>query len=233
MVTRPSVARRRCARRWTRSSSPWGRRRSTSEPQRASRASASAGGSASPPHRTFSRPSPRQPASISIRHVAGVACITVAFGAVQQLRQPRPVGRDLAAGQDDATAHGQRQEQLQRRNVERQRRDGQQRVAGRDARLTGHGGQQVNDGPVGHDDALGPPGRAGGIQHVGRVFRRALRPAGPASPSSAAASSTRTTRAPWGGRRSSSAGCVSSAAGAESETMSASRAGGKSGSSGT
>ena len=58
----------------TRSSSRWGRRRSRARRRAAPSAPARSGGSASPPHSALRRRSPAQPASSSMRQVAGVAC---------------------------------------------------------------------------------------------------------------------------------------------------------------
>ena len=77
---------------------------------------------------------PRQPASSSSRQVAGVAWRNVIARVVEPLGEPGAVGGHVAADQLDPRADDQRQEELQRGDVERERRDGQQRVARRSSR---------------------------------------------------------------------------------------------------
>ncbi len=127
--TRPRPRRRaRPAAPSTRSSSRSGRTCSTAQPTRGSSRAASSRGNASPPHSTLSRRSPSQPASSSIRQVAGVACIDVI--ACRASRRPSSSPSEACVPRRDPpgapTISGR--QQLQAGDVERQRGDGQQHV---------------------------------------------------------------------------------------------------------
>ncbi|MNK78603.1 hypothetical protein D3C87_982400 [compost metagenome] len=89
---------------------------------------------------------------------------------VERLRQAVAVHGDLALHHHQFGARRQRQQQVGHGHVERQRGDGGDAVGRADARFALHPLQQVRHAPVVRDDALGQAGRAGGVDHIGRVF---------------------------------------------------------------
>jgi hypothetical protein len=82
---------------------------------------------------------------------------------VERGAQRGAVGSDRAAGEHDLRARDQRHEQLERRDVERQRRHREQRVARRRAEPGLHVDEQVGEAAVPDGDALGPPRRPRGV----------------------------------------------------------------------
>ena len=87
----------------------------------------------------------------------------------EQGAQRGAVEQRVAAGEGQLGAHAQRQQQLEDRDVETQRRDGDEMVARSQSRLTRHAGQEVDDRTVRNDHALGLTGRARGVDHVRRI----------------------------------------------------------------
>ncbi len=86
--------------------------------------------------------------------------------------QAREVGRVLVAagpGEHQRGAVDQRPEELPHRHVEARGRLLQHAVVGREAVARLHPLQAVDDGAMRHHRALGPAGRARGVDHVGRV----------------------------------------------------------------
>ncbi|OIQ74964.1 hypothetical protein GALL_433730 [mine drainage metagenome] len=74
------------------------------------------------------------------------------------------------AGEHDPRAGGERKQQLQHGNVERQGGHGEQDISGPHPRRARHAGEEIDHRAVRHLHALGPPGGARGVDHVGRVF---------------------------------------------------------------
>ena len=88
----------------------------------------------------------------------------------QPAHQPFAIQRVVPARQHDPRALDQRQVQLQRRDVERQRRHGQQHVRFSQARLTPHRLEQVHQRTVRNGNAFRAPGRARGEDHICQVL---------------------------------------------------------------
>jgi hypothetical protein len=80
-----------------------------------------------------------------------------------------PVGGDVTLDKLDAPSNDQGEEQLQCGDVEGEGGNGQQGVIGGDAEDLSHGCQEVGQRGVGNLDALGPRGRARGIDDVRQV----------------------------------------------------------------
>ncbi|KWT97252.1 hypothetical protein APY03_1692 [Variovorax sp. WDL1] len=89
---------------------------------------------------------------------------------LEQRAQPVAVHRDLALHDHDLGARRQRQHHLGHRHVEGQRGQRGHAVARTDAGLALHRLHQVRHRAVRHAHALGLAGRAGGVDHVGRVL---------------------------------------------------------------
>jgi hypothetical protein len=89
---------------------------------------------------------------------------------LRQAPRERVAVGGLGARDDlEPRADAQRQEDLEHRDVEGQRRDRQQHVAAVEPRRAAQRGEQVDRRAVADLDALGPAGRARGVDHVGRV----------------------------------------------------------------
>ncbi len=95
-------------------------------------------------------------------------------GAGGQVGQLGGVAVAAGAGQHDAGADGQREEELPDRDVEPGRGLLQDAVGGADRVQLPHPLQAVDDGPVGDDHALGAAGGAGGEDDVGGVVGAGL-----------------------------------------------------------
>ena len=89
---------------------------------------------------------------------------------LQALGQAMAVAGVVAVGHVDGPTGDQRGDELQQRDVEGQRGDGQQPVAGADAGFALHGQQQVGGSAMRHGHALGLAGGAGGVDDVGGRF---------------------------------------------------------------
>jgi hypothetical protein len=89
--------------------------------------------------------------------------------------EPRAVQGILAAGDHHLRAHGERQEQLEGRNVERQTRHREQDISRGAPGRPRHGQQQVHQRPVRDLHALGPARGTGRVYDVGQIVSRALR----------------------------------------------------------
>ncbi len=89
----------------------------------------------------------------------------------QPLYQLIPVQSLVPGRKDDSGALDQGEVQLQRRDVERERRDRQQHVRLGQARLTPHRLEQVHQRTVGDGNAFRAPGRPRGEDHVCQVLR--------------------------------------------------------------
>ena len=87
---------------------------------------------------------------------------------LQALGQAMAVAGVVTVGHVDGATGDQRGDELQQRDVEGQRGDGQQPIAGADAGLALHGQQQVGGSAMRHGHALGLAGGAGGVDDVGR-----------------------------------------------------------------
>ena len=97
--------------------------------------------------------------------------------AAQTVQQRASIASVLAAGEHDPAADRERQEQLQRGDVERQARHRQQHVGLGHARRARHGLEQVQQRPVRDHHALRPAGRARGVDDVGEVLSPSSSPA--------------------------------------------------------
>ncbi len=126
---------------WSRSdrtdSRPRGRASRELRPDRAA--------SASPPHRARNPASPLQPLSRSSLQVAGVACITVAPLEASSVARRGPSTATSRLAMTTPAAGDERKEQLEPGDVERERRDGDEHVVGRQARFMLHRGEEVHD----------------------------------------------------------------------------------------
>ena len=89
---------------------------------------------------------------------------------LQALGQAMAVAGVVAVGHVDSPTGDQRGDELQQCDVEGQRGDGQQPVAGADAGLALHGQQQVGGSAMRYGHALGLAGGAGGVDDVGGRF---------------------------------------------------------------
>ena len=113
---------------------------------------------------------PFQPASISSRQVAGVACRTVApFDGQLQPPAPRrrPPSRESPArcARRPAAADRARAPRCRTRGSSRPRARRRSSSPG----YARHGPQEVDQGPVVNHDSFGPPGGARGVDHVSRI----------------------------------------------------------------
>ncbi|OEZ49788.1 hypothetical protein DUGA6_62600 [Duganella sp. HH105] len=90
----------------------------------------------------------------------------------QQFAQLLRIGRRLAAGQHHARAVRQRQEQLQRGDVERQRGDSDQHVVAAHARRLSHAVQEVGQVGAVERHTFWFAGRTGRVDHVGQAAAR-------------------------------------------------------------
>ena len=87
-------------------------------------------------------------------------------------RRQQAAVRGLLAGRDlDPAADRQGSVDLERRDVEGQRGQGQRRVVRPHAGPLEHGAQQIDQRPVGELHPLGTAGRARGVEDVGEVLR--------------------------------------------------------------
>ena len=87
-------------------------------------------------------------------------------------RELRTVRYDLAARHDQACTDNERKKELQRRNVERQRGDGQKGIAARQPRLSRHRFEEVDDVSMRHLHALGRAGGSRRVDDVREIVRR-------------------------------------------------------------
>ena len=92
--------------------------------------------------------------------------------------QPDPVGGGVAVDQVDPGADRDRQEELEAGDVERQRRDREQRVALADLEDLPHRAEEVHQRPVRDLDALGLARRSRRVDDVSEVCRRDAHAAG-------------------------------------------------------
>jgi hypothetical protein len=76
------------------------------------------------------------------------------------------VGGLVAGREDDLRADGERQQQLEHRDVERQRRHGHEAVARRQTGGDAHGVEEADHRTMRHAHALRTPGRAGRVDEV-------------------------------------------------------------------
>ena len=154
-------------------SSPSARRGSTAPGTSARhRVDAARAASASPPYSAVRPGSPVQPSSTSIRHVVGVACITVTPArAAGQRRQPRRIehgrpGRRSPAGPRAATAGRSR---APRGRTTTSSPPARRRRAELPGSRRHRPARKLTTFAVLDLDALGPPGRARGVDHVGQL----------------------------------------------------------------
>jgi hypothetical protein len=84
----------------------------------------------------------------------------------QALREERAVGLGLAIGEIDERAHGERQVELQTRDVEGEARHGEQAIALAETGLLRHRGHEIHEGAVVHQHALRRARRARGVDGV-------------------------------------------------------------------
>ena len=143
----------------------WSRSGRTCSRARAARSAAGRRDRAAAPRRrrgSSSAGAPRQPASISSRQVAGVACM---HGRAARRRSARPAAAGSAAVSRSAmitlAAADQRQEELERGDVERERRHGEQQIVrARSPGVALHRGQEVDQRAMRNLHALRLAGRA-------------------------------------------------------------------------
>ncbi len=105
-------------------------------------------------------------------------------GAREQPLEELAVTGVLPAGQDHPASGDQGEEDLQPGDVERERGDGEQRLARAETGPLAHGAEEIGERPVRHLNALRPARRARGVEDVRQVvgvraaaggWRRALR----------------------------------------------------------
>ncbi len=92
--------------------------------------------------------------------------------AIQLRGQPLAVAGRVAIDHQHARAGDERQEHLERRDVERPRRDGGQHVSRPQPRRLAHAGQHVRQGSMRDGHPLGRAGGTGRVDRVRRLVRR-------------------------------------------------------------
>ena len=89
---------------------------------------------------------------------------------LDQAQESIAVGGFLPGRYHGTSADRQRQQQLQHRDVERQRRDGEQHVVDGKTRRLLHAQEEIDHVPVLQRDTLGPPGRTRRVEHIDEIL---------------------------------------------------------------